>query len=129
MKRSWSLVIILVFCATELWGVRASFAGPPEWPECVTHGLTQGVIGKVVVDGQRYFVRRLANIFDTSVDDFGASDVADHLEIFCVTRTAADRFGKIAMCLSGEECPWTDFRKDDATPEAPDESQDTVKSR
>src|SRR5262245_45907397 len=108
MKSSWTLMLALVFGATALWSVKTSFAGPPEWPECVTHGLTSGVIGKVIVDGQRYFVRRLANIFDTSLDDFGTSANADHHEIFCVTRTAADRFGKIAMCLSGERCPWRD---------------------
>ena len=95
--------ILLCFMS---WSVRASLAGPPEWPECVTSGLTQGIIGYKIFDGQRYFVRRLATVFDSAIDDFGEHAVGDSLEIFCVTRFANDKFGKTAMCLTGEDCPW-----------------------
>lgn len=130
MNSKWPLTMIatLLFSAM-LWGVDASFAGPPEWPECVTSGLTQGVIGKVVVDHQRYFVRRMANIFNEAIEDFGASAVDDFLEIFCVSRRSSDRFGKIAICLSGEECPWREYSKDYPKSEAADESQDGINSQ
>ena len=100
-----SLIAILFF-SSALWGVDASFAGPPEWPECVTSGLTQGVLGFRVIDGQIYFVRRMATILDSALNDFGASGTGVQLEIFCVTRTREDVFGKVAMCLSNEMCPW-----------------------
>jgi hypothetical protein len=106
---SW---LAILFFSFALWGVGASFARPPEWPECVTSGLIQGVIGTRIVDGQRYFVRRMATIFDNALDDFGASGVGDQLEIFCVSRTASDKFGEVAMCLSNESCPW---RHDDSS--------------
>jgi hypothetical protein len=120
-------VMATLLFSTVLWGVDASFAGPPEWPECVTSGLTQGVVGVKIVNGVPYFVRRLAIVFNEAIADFGASAVDDSLEIFCVSRKSSDRFGKIAMCLTGEKCPWRESSDDDAKPEAPHESQDEVK--
>ena len=73
---------------------------------CVTSGLTQGVIGIRTIDGQKYFVRRMATIFDNALDDFGETGVGDQLEILSVSRTSFDRFGKMTICLSAEKCPW-----------------------
>jgi hypothetical protein len=106
MKGRFLIALITILLASTLWDIRTCFAGPPEWPECVTSGLTQGVIGFKIIDGQRYFVRRMATIFDSAMDDFGASAVGDSLELFCVSRGATDAFGKTAMCLTGEQCPW-----------------------
>jgi hypothetical protein len=50
----------------------------------------------------------MAIVFDNAIADFGETGVGDELEIFCVSRTSSDRFGKIAMCLSFEKCPWRD---------------------
>jgi hypothetical protein len=109
MKSSFYITLMAILLGSSaLWGVQASFAGPPEWPECVTSALTQGVIGERTVDGQKYFVRRMATVFDNAVDDFGETGVGDQLEIFCVSRTSSDKFGKLAMCLSFEKCPWRD---------------------
>jgi hypothetical protein len=47
-------------------------------------------------------------VFNDAIDDFGETDIDDELEIFCVSRTSSDRYGKIAMCLSFEKCPWRD---------------------
>jgi hypothetical protein len=94
------------FCGNSPLVSEATVAGAPEWPTCSTSGLTQGIIGSKTVDGQRYYVRRLANIFASALEDFGATAVDDNLEIFCVSRTVGDRLWKIAMCLSGETCPW-----------------------
>jgi hypothetical protein len=106
MKPRFHVTLMASLFALTLWGIDTSRAGPPEWPECVTDGLTQGIIGPRTIDGQNYFVRRMVIIFNGALDDFGASAVADSLEIFCVSRRSSDRFGKIAMCLTGERCPW-----------------------
>src|SRR5262245_32035118 len=82
------VAMVILLCSITLWGVEAGFAGPPEWPECVTRGLTQGIIGVKIIDGVRYYVRRLATVFDSAIDDFGASAIGDSLEIFCVSRRA-----------------------------------------
>lgn len=95
------MVIVFFLCFNN-----HSFASSPEWPECVTTGLNQGVVGVKVIDGQQYFVRRLSTIYEGAIDDYGSKAVADYFEIFCVSRNTSDRFGKIAMCLSGEECNW-----------------------
>jgi hypothetical protein len=107
MKSRFHIALMAtLLVSSSLWSVDSSFAGPPEWPECVTSGLTQGVIGMRTIDGQKYFVRRMATIFDNALDDFGETGVGDQLEIFCVSRTSSDRFGKIAICRSAEKCPW-----------------------
>jgi hypothetical protein len=72
-RRGHMALTAILFAASALWGVHVSFAGPPEWPECVTSGLTQGIIGRVTVDGQKYFVRRLATLFDNAIEDFGGN--------------------------------------------------------
>src|SRR5262245_19329730 len=118
-----TVMAILLF-SVVLWGVNTSFAGPPEWPECVTSGLTVDVVGVKIVDGVPYFVRRLATIFNEAITDSGASANDDSLEIYCVSRRATDRFGKLAMCLTGEECPWRATSKDDPQPDVHDGSQD-----
>jgi hypothetical protein len=109
MKSRFNITLMaILLVSSALWDVRLSLSGPPEWPECVTSGLTQGVIGTRTVDGQKYFVRRMATVFDNAIDDFGETGVGDQLEIFCVSRTSSDKFGKIAMCLQFEKCPWRD---------------------
>jgi len=106
MSRSTALVLLVLGFLILL--IDTSRAGAPEWPQCVTDGLTQGVIGRRTIDGQNYFVRRMATIFDAAIDDFGESAVGDSAEMFCVSRRSSDRFGKLAMCLTGERCPWRD---------------------
>jgi len=107
MKRRFrNTLMFALFFSCMLGGAHSVFAGPPEWPTCSTSGLTLNVIGIKFVDGQRYFVRRMATIFDNAMDDYGASVGNDNLEIFCISRTAFDHLGKIAVCLSGENCPW-----------------------
>ena len=55
MKRRFSITLLAVsLLSSAIWGAASSFAGPPEWPECVTDGLTQGVIGTRSIDGQYY---------------------------------------------------------------------------
>ena len=98
------LAVSLLF--STIWGVNSSVAQLPEWPECMTEGLTEGEIGSKYIEGQHYYVRRMATILDSALDDFGANGGSDDLEIFCVSRTSSDRYGKIAMCLSKESCPW-----------------------
>src|SRR4051812_647317 len=84
-----------------------AFAAPAQLsqaPQCVTSGLPQGVqrsIGSKVV-----FVRPLATVLDSAIEDFGQNDFGDSLQLYCVTKKANDVFGTIAMCLSGESCPW-----------------------
>ena len=78
----------------------------PKWPTCITSGLNASVIGEVTIAEQKYFVRRMATIFEQAMDDYGTSAADDTLQIFCVSRNKDDRFGNIAMCLSGEKCPW-----------------------
>jgi hypothetical protein len=69
-------------------------------------GLHAGDIGTRTIDNQQYYVRRMATIFNEAMDDFGTSAANDQLEIFCVTRSASDKLGKVAMCLTFEACPW-----------------------
>ncbi|MGZ4956134.1 MAG: hypothetical protein ACXV8Q_13585 [Methylobacter sp.] len=78
-----------------------------DFPSCLATNLTQGIVGYQVVNGDRYYVRRMATIFDNALDDFGVNNFGNELEIFCVSNNQNDTYGKIAMCLTGEECPWT----------------------
>ncbi|MCC5598197.1 hypothetical protein [Nostoc favosum] len=85
----------------------AQFSAPKiQTPDCVTDGLTQGVIGYRLVGNTFYYVRRLATVPDGSVDDFGVNAGGDALEFFCLTDTPQTSLGKSAVCLSGENCPW-----------------------
>jgi hypothetical protein len=72
---------------------------------CVTAGLptppqVRFVAGKVV------FVRPLATVLDAAIDDFGANAAGDALSVYCVTNTPNAPRGNIAICLTGERCPW-----------------------
>ncbi len=71
---------------------------------CVTVGLPapyqRAVSGKVV------FVRPLATVLDGAVDDSGANGNNDALAVYCVTKRPTDPRGAVAMCLTGEFCPW-----------------------
>jgi hypothetical protein len=79
-----------------------------EWPSCTNSGLTQDVLGTKTVNGQVFYVRRMATIFQEALDDFGGNASDDNLEIFCVSKNSTDTYGIIAMCLSGEACPWAE---------------------
>lgn len=97
------LISAVILAALSINTVQAdNFKGPT----CTSSGLENYVIGEVKVDGQKYFVRGMATIFDKSMDDYGTSAADDTLQIFCVSKNKDDKFGNIAMCLSGEECPW-----------------------
>ena len=73
-------------------------------PSCAMSGLSSGSYG--FVDGQLVFVRRVAKVLDQAVDDFGESVADDNLEFYCVGKKPSDKYGDIAVCLSGEKCPW-----------------------
>lgn len=77
----------------------------PVAPGCVIAGLpspTQRVVG----GNNIVFVRPLATVLDTAVDDFGANGLNDAISVYCVTKTRTAPRGSIAMCLTGESCPW-----------------------
>jgi hypothetical protein len=71
---------------------------------CVVDGLQapyQRQIGDQVV-----YVRKFAAMFDAAMDDFGGSAFGDRLWFYCVTHSPTVLRGEIAICLSGERCPW-----------------------
>jgi hypothetical protein len=82
----------------------AQTAPPPPQAGCVTAGLPAAQIK--LVSGKFVFVRSLATILDGAVDDFGQNAVNDALAVYCVTGTATAARGNLAMCLTGEKCPW-----------------------
>jgi hypothetical protein len=71
---------------------------------CPTGGLPAPY--QRVVGGNIVFVRPVANVLDAAVDDFGTGGGADALAIYCVTKTRTASRGSIAVCLTGEGCPW-----------------------
>lgn len=87
-------------------GTLIAQANVPTVNGCATDGLNLGIVGFRVVEGKLSFVRRMATVLDPAVDDFGQNAGGDSLEIFCVSKSPEARFGKIAICLSGESCPW-----------------------
>jgi hypothetical protein len=48
----------------------------------------------------------LATVLDAAIDDFGQNAGSDALSVYCVTSTANAARGSLAMCLTGERCPW-----------------------
>lgn len=91
----------------EQWKIEKHNQGI-EWPSCTNSGLTQDVLGNKTVNGEKFYVRRMATIFQQALDDFGENSIDDNLEIFCVSKKNTDTYGIVAMCLSGEACPWAE---------------------
>ncbi|MEH2008003.1 hypothetical protein [Nostoc sp.] len=96
IKRSTGLYITsFVIVITLFFGffstqfvAQAQFSAPKiETPDCVTDGLTQGVIGYRLIGNTFYYVRRFATVLDGSIDDFGVNGGSDALEFFCLTDT------------------------------------------
>ena len=82
-------------------------APPPAPPPvgCPTAGLPAPQIK--LVGGKFVHVRPFATILDAAIDDFGQSGAGgDALSVYCVTGTANAARGSLAMCLTGERCPW-----------------------
>lgn len=79
---------------------------PPPLPQagCVTDGLPAPQIK--LVGGKYVFVRPLATVLDAAIDDFGQNAASDALAVYCVASTAKAARGNVAMCLTGEKCPW-----------------------
>jgi hypothetical protein len=79
---------------------------PPAPPPvgCSTAGLPAPQIK--LVGGKFVHVRPLATVLDAAIDDFGQSGGSDALSVYCVTGTANAARGSLAMCLTGERCPW-----------------------
>lgn len=71
---------------------------------CTTAGLPQAQIK--LVGGKFVFVRPLVTVLDSAVDDFGKNAGGDGLDVYCVTKVANAPRGSLAMCLTGETCPW-----------------------
>jgi hypothetical protein len=59
-----------------------------------------------LVGGKFVFVRPLATVLDGAVDDFGQNGAGDALSVYCVTDKQNAARGSVAMCLTGEKCPW-----------------------
>ena len=97
---------------TEFQGYKPGGRTGSQWttfnqPGCTTSGLTGGVVGWRTVNGTEYYVRRMADINDFFVVDYGSSGAFDDLNIYCVsTSSTAGELGQIAICLSNENCPW-----------------------
>lgn len=78
---------------------------PPPQAGCATAGLPAAQIK--LVSGKFVFVRPFATVLDAAIDDFGQSGPGgDALAVYCVSSTATAARGNLAMCLTGEKCPW-----------------------
>jgi len=106
MKRYAFALVALLSLASEGAFAQPSAAAqaPAPAPGCVNAGLPVPV--QRVVGGKIVFVRPLATVLDAAVDDFGQSGNDDALSVYCVSKTPNALQGTIAMCLTGEACPW-----------------------
>jgi hypothetical protein len=106
--------MLTALCACACLGIAGSqtAAAPAPLPigvplmSCSNSKLTANVPGARIVQGIPVFSRRLATVFDASMDDFGTSAGGDALELFCVSHLQTDALGTVAACLSKESCPW-----------------------
>lgn len=114
MKKYVVMFLLSVICTAQYTyaqddnsqGQQENYQQNIERPSCTNSGLTQGIVGYKVVNGDRVYVRRMATILNPSLDDYGATTSEDELEVFCVSKKSADFYGILVMCLSGEACPW-----------------------
>ena len=95
-------------------GAHGTFAASAS---CTTAGLPAPVLRRV--GGVPVWVRPLAVVGDSAIDDFGQSANGDSLVIFCVTRRRDAQLGHTAFCLTGETCPWGEARHAKPAPKPP----------
>jgi len=100
MKTSFKASALAALGLLSLTG-EAALAQPAG---CVTVGLPAPQVKFVA--GKFVFVRPLATVLDAAIDDFGANAGGDALSVYCVTNTPNAPRGNIAICLTGERCPW-----------------------
>jgi hypothetical protein len=100
MKAACQVLALAALGLVSLTG-QAALAQPAG---CATAGLPAPQVK--FVSGFFVFVRPLATVLDPALDDFGINAGGDSLEVYCVTSTQIAVRGNIAVCLSGESCPW-----------------------
>lgn len=73
-------------------------------PTCTTSGLPRPY--ERTVANSKIWVFPLATIQDGAMDDDGTSSSGDSLRMYCVGPEATSQLGLLAVCLTGEACPW-----------------------
>jgi hypothetical protein len=101
MRRTLGALTLILAAAPAL-----AQTPPPAPPPagCPTAGLPAPQIK--LVSGRFVYVRPLATVLDGAIDDFGQNAGSDALSVYCVTDKQNAARGSLAMCLTGEKCPW-----------------------
>lgn len=101
MKRLITLAVTALLTSASAYAQDAAIGSDAT---CTRSGLPNPAIK--IVNNLQVWVSPMAVVRDPAVDDSGLSGPGDDLQFFCVLPRQDSRLGRIAACLSKEQCPW-----------------------